>query len=390
MYFDKIKVNSRNLKLVQEFSNYLVRNLSWMCLGSAQFKKFWNDLFDYSMANKYYFYFDDSWVVSNSIYTSHGFHLLCFLIKTADKEDWDKLKAEFHEKITKGNINSVVVRAAYIFSMKKIYTLDQEYLYSILHSIFYGSYQDMIVDIFLNHNQITEPSFFDELYSQGILSLIVSYQSKIDGAAYLLSFLVTLFIERKISEKVLDTVLSDFKEINIAYGGIGDLEKPVNELNEDEVKRIKTVLTKIEEVRDVCFDALVILLLEMMKSSSLLKKYIWEDVMELAKRGFRDTYLGEVKKYFCEESFLTNEEKIILLESVLKKGEINELYNKEMIQIFDSIDWSKNRDNFHELIVIIQRQNMELSGQLMRRFQLKYEKSDDDCIVNPSIKDKKA
>lgn len=155
---------------------------------------------------------------------------------------------------------------------------------------------------------------------------------------------------------------------------IGDFNDRVKVPNEDEVKRIKTVLTKIEEARGVCFDALVILLLEMMKSSSLLKKYIWEDVMELAKRGFKDTYLGEVKKYFCEETFLTNEEKIILLESVLKKGEIDELYNKEIVQIFDSIDWSKDKDRFHELIVIVQRQNMELSGQLMRQFQLKYER----------------
>ena len=145
-------------------------------------------------------------------------------------------------------------------------------------------------------------------------------------------------------------------------------------MNEDEVKRIKTVLTKIKEAKGICFDALVILLLEMMKSSSLLKKYIWEDVLELAKRGFRDTCLGEVKKYFCEESFLTNEEKIIFLESVLKKGEINELYNNEIVQIFDSIDWSNDKDRFHELIVIIQRQDMELSGQLMRGFQLKYER----------------
>ena len=114
----------------------------------------------------------------------------------------------------------------------------------------------------------------------------------------------------------------------------------------------------------------------MMKSSSLLKKYIWEDVMELAKKGFRDIYLGRVKKYLCDESFLTNEEKIILLESVLKKGEINELFNKDMIQIFDSIDWSKDKDSFHELIVILQRHDMELSGQLMRQFQLKYERND--------------
>ncbi len=155
---------------------------------------------------------------------------------------------------------------------------------------------------------------------------------------------------------------------------IGDFNDQVKGPNEDEAKRIKTVLTKIEEAKDVCFDALVILLLEMMKSSSLLKKYVWEDVLELAKRGFKDTYLGEVKKCFCEESFLTNEEKIILLEFVLKKGEINELYNKEMIQIFDSIDWSNDKDRFHELIVIVQRQNMELSGQLMRQFQLKYER----------------
>ena len=204
--------------------------------------------------------------------------------------------------------------------------------------------------------------------------MIVSYQSKIDGVTYFLSFLVALFIKGKLSEKTLDIVLSNLKEQNIVLGGILKLKEQANELNEDEVKRIKTVLTKIEEAKGICFDALVLLLLEMMKSSSLLKKYIWEDVMELAKRGFRDTYLGKVKKYFCEETFLTNEEKIILLESVLKKGEINELYNKEMIQIFDSIDWSKDKDRFHALIVIVQRQNMELSGQLMRQFQLKYER----------------
>ena len=38
MYFDKIKVDSRNLKLVQAFSNYLVRNLSWMCSVSAHLR----------------------------------------------------------------------------------------------------------------------------------------------------------------------------------------------------------------------------------------------------------------------------------------------------------------------------------------------------------------
>lgn len=377
MYFDKIKVDSRNLELVRAFSYYLVIHLSEIHSGSAQFKKFWNDLFDYSVVNRYYFYFDDSWIEANSIYASRGFRLLMFLICTADKEDWDKLKEEFHEKIIEGNIDSVVVRASYVFSMKKIYALDREYLYSILHSIFYGSYQDMIVDIFLNHNQIIEASFFDELDSQGVLALIVSYQSKSDGASCFLSSLVTLFIEGKIAEKVLDTVLSDFKELNIVYGGIGDLDKPADELNEDEAKRIKTVLIKLNEASGVCFDALVIPLLEMMKSSSLLKSYIWEDVMELAKKGFRDTYLGMVKKYLCDESFLTNEEKIILLESVLKKGEINELFNKDMIQIFDSIDWSKDKDRFHELIVILQRQSMELSGQLMRQFQLKYERNDD-------------
>lgn len=377
MYFDKIKVDSRNLELVRAFSNFLVIHLTEIHSGSAQFKKFWNDLFDYSIMNKYYFYFDDSWIEANSIYASRGFRLLMILICTADKEDWDKLKEEFHEKIKEGNIDSVVVRASYVFSMKKIYALDQEYLYSILHSIFYGSYQEMIVDIFLNHNQIIEPSFFDELDSQGILALIVSYQSKSDGAACFLSSLITLFIEGKVSEKVLNTALSDFKELTVVYGGIGDLDKSADELNEDEAKRIKTVLIKLNEASGICFDALVLPLLEMMKSSSLLKSYIWEDVMELAKKGFRDTYLGMVKKYLCEESFLTNEEKIILLESVLKKGEINELFNKDMIQIFDSIDWSKDKDRFHELIVILQRQNMELSGQLMRQFQLKYERDED-------------
>lgn len=375
-YLSKIECHSDNLKLVCDLSNYLAQqcNMNQLIFASGQFKNFWKALFDYSMENKRYFYFDDSWVESKEIFNAHGFRLLRLLIWTADKEDWDKLKAAFHETIKEENEDSVVIRAAYAYSMTKIYILDQEYLYSILHSIFYGSNQGLMVDLFLNRNQITEPSFFEELDSQGILSLIVSYQSKIDGVTYFLSFLVALFIKGKLSEKTLDIVLSNLKEQNIVLGGILKLKEQANELNEDEVKRIKTVLTKIEEARGVCFDALVILLLEMMKSSFQLKKYIWEDVLELAKRGFKDTYLGEVKKYFCEESFLTNEEKIILLESVLKKGEINELYNNEIVQIFDSIDWSKDKDRFHELIVIIQRQNMELSGQLMRQFQLKYER----------------
>ena len=387
MYFDKIKVDSRNLKLVQAFSNYLVRNLSWMCSVSAQFKNFWRDLFDYSIKHRQYFFFDCSWFKSSSVYASHGFNLLCFLIWMADKDDWDKLKVVFHETITEGNDDSVVIRAAYAFTMARIYTLDQEYLYSVLLNVFYGAHEDVIIDVFVRYNKkpIYDSRFYEELQSNWILSFIVSLQDLNERAhkdiiSYL-SFLVALFIKGKISEKMLDEVLSGFKELNIVLGGILKFKEQANELNEDEVKRIKTVLTKIEEARGVCFDALVILLLEMMKSSSLLKKYIWEDVLELAKRGFRDTYLGEVKKYFCEESFLTNEEKIILLESVLKKGEINELYNKEMIQIFDSIDWSKDKDRFYELIVIIQRQNMELSGQLMRQFQLKYERSDDDCTA---------
>lgn len=270
--------------------------------------------------------------------------------------------------------------------MARIYTLDQEYLYSVLLNVFYGAHEDVIIDAFVSYNktQIYDSRFYEELQSNWILSFIVSLQDLNERAhkdiiSYL-SFLVALFIKGKISEKVLDEVLSGFKELNIVLGGILKLKEQVNELNEDEAKRIKTVLTKIKEARGVCFDALVILLLEMMKSSSLLKKYIWEDVMELAKRGFKDTYLGEVKKYFCEETFLTNEEKIILLESVLKKGEIDELYNKEIVQIFDSIDWSKDKDRFHELIVIVQRQNMELSGQLITQFHLKYEKSD-DCAV---------
>ena len=387
MYFDKIKVDSRNLELVQTFSNYLVRNLSWMCSVSAQFKNFWKDLFDYSIKHRQYFFLDDSWIKSDSVYASRGFNLLCFLIWMADKEDWDKLKVVFHDTITKGNDDSVVIRAAYVFTMARIYTLDQEYLYSVLLNVFYGAHEDVIIDAFVSYNktQIYDSRFYEELQSNWILSFIVSLQD-VNERVYkdiisYLSFLVALFIKGKISEKVLDEVLSGFKELNIVLGGILKLKEQANELNEDEVKRIKTVLTKIKEAKGVCFDALVILLLEMMISSSLLKKYIWEDVLELAKRGFKDTYLGEVKKYFCEESFLTNEEKIILLESVLKKGEINELYNNEIVQIFDSIDWSKNRDRFHELIVIIQRQNMELSGQLMRQFQLKYEKSDDDCTA---------
>lgn len=386
MYFDKIKVDSRNLELVQTFSNYLVRNLSWMCSVSAQFKNFWRDLFDYSIRHRQSFFFDDSWFKSSSVYASHGFNLLSFLIWMADKVDWDKLKVVFHETITKGNDDSVVIRAAYAFTMARIYTLDQEYLYSVLLNVFYGAHEDVIIDVFVRYNKkpIYDSRFYEELQSNRILSFIVSLQDLNERAhkdiiSYL-SFLVALFIKGKISENVLDEVLSDFKELNIVHGGIMKLKEQANELNEDEVKRIKTVLTKIKEAKDVCFDALVILLLEMMRSSSLLKKYIWEDVLELAKRGFRDTYLGEVKKYFCEESFLTNEEKIILLESVLKKGEINELYNKEMIQIFDSIDWSNDKDRFHELIVIIQRQNMELSGQLITQFHLKYEKSD-DCAV---------
>ena len=385
LYFDKIKMDSRNLILVQTFFNYLVANLGKMYSLSAQFKNFWSDLFDYSMENKQYFYFDDSWIESKAIYASHGFHLLCFLIWMSDKEDWDKLKAVFHETIIEGDKGSVIIRAVYAFSMTKIYILDQNYLYSILPYVFYGSCQDLIADIFVNRNQIFSPSFIDELNSYGILSLIVSYQNQIDRADCFLSDLVALFIKGKVSERVLDTVLSGSNDLEIVYGGIVEYQKQANELSEEKVKSIKTVLTKIKGAKEVCFDALVVLLLGMMKSSSLLKKYIWEDVLDLARRGFEDTCLGEVKEYFCDKSFLTNEEKIILLKSVLEKGNITELYNKEMIQTFDSIDWSKDKDRFHELILIIQGQNMELSNQLMRRFKSKYEKADN--AVDSSIND---
>lgn len=386
MYFDKIKVDSRHLKLVQNFSNCLVGNLSWMCSVSAQFKSFWRDLFDYSMKNKKYFFLDDSWVKSDSVYTSRGFNLLCFLIKMADKDDWDKLKAAFHETIKEGNEDSVVIRAAYAFTMARIYTLDQEYLYSILSNVFYGADEDVIIDVFVSYNKksIYDSRFYEELQSNWILSFIVSLQdlnerTRIDIISYL-SFLVALFIKGKISEKALDEVLSDFKELNIVYGGILKLKEQADKLNEDEVKRIKTVLTKIKGAKGLCFDPLVILLLDMMKTSSLLKKYIWKDVLALAENGFTDTYLDDVKKYFCDEPFLTNEEKIIFLKSVLKKGKVGELQNEVIEQIFDSVDWSKDKDSFYTLITIIQKQNTELSSQLMEQFKSKYEKSDDDSV----------
>lgn len=386
MYFDKIKVDSKSLKLVQVFSNYLVENLSQMYSASAPFKSFWRDLFDYSMKNKQYFFLDDSWIKSDSVYTSRGFHLLCFLIRKSDKEDWDKLKAAFHETIKEGNEDSVVIRAAYAFAMARIYTLDQEYLYSILSNVFYGAHEDVIIDVFVGYNKKTiyDSRFYEELQSNRILSFIVSLQDPNErayrGIISYLSFLVALFIKGNISENVLDEVLSDFKELNIVLGGILKLKEQANKLNEDEAKRIKTILTKIKGAKGVCFDPLVILLLGMMKSSSLLKKCIWKDVLALAKNGFTDTYLDDVKKYFCDEPFLTNEEKIIFLKSVLKKGKVGEQQNKVIEQIFDSVDWSKDKDSFYKLITIIQKQNTELSSQLMGQFKSKYEKSDDDSV----------
>lgn len=126
----------------------------------------------------------------------------------------------------------------------------------------------------------------------------------------------------------------------------------------------------IPHIKQEC-TSLVVLLLQNSSSFKDSKTVLIPCALALSGNGFSGHYVNEVVAEFQKDTF-TNQEKIEISSAIADHIKDCYFYYDDIIHLFDTIDWSNNKNRFNELQVKYRKIEPDLASELLEEYKKKY------------------
>lgn len=303
-----------------------------------------------------------------TIFSTKPFFPMSMLLQFIDAKQWNVVRPLLEEKLLDVNANTIA-KAISIFNLNTLLTFNPNWVESNLKIIFDNKVQNENLSFKLFSCSVSLcTSFVLSLAKNNILvPLLNSEEISHNSIVYLANLLVGLI------QNVLPPELKPFifqaknlsnsfyyliKETNRAF-----LQQHINEI-------IALLGESIPHIKQEC-TSLVVLLLQNSSSFKDSKTVLIPCALALSGNGFSGYYVNEVVAEFQKDTF-TNQEKIEISSAITDHIKDCYFYYDDIIHLFDTIDWSNNKNRFNELQVKYRKIEPDLASELLEEYKKKY------------------
>lgn len=303
-----------------------------------------------------------------SIFSTKPFFPMSILLLFIDAKQWDVVKPLLEEKLLDANANTIA-KAISVFNLNNLLALNPNWVESNLTIIFDNTVQNKKLSFELFSCSVSLfPSFVLSLAKNNILvPLLNSEEFSHNSIVYLANLLVGLIRNALPSE--LKPFIFQAKHLSNAFYYLiketkqGFLRQHINEI-------ISLLGESIPHIKQEC-TSLIVLLLQNSSSFKESKTALMSCVLSLSENGFSSYYINEVVVEFQKGTF-TNQEKIEISFAIANHIKDCYSYYDDIIHLFDTIDWSNNKNQFDQLQVRYRKIEPDLASELLEEYKKKY------------------
>ena len=306
---------------------------------------------------------------SQSIFSTKAFFPMSMLLQLIDSKRWDAAKQPLEDKLSDTNA-STVAKAISVYNLNKLLVLNPNWVESKAKIIFDNIVQNQNLSFeFFSCSASLLPSFVLCLAKNNILvPLLDSEEFSCNSIVYLAHLLAEL-IQGALPSEIKPFLFQTKNLPDSFYYLIKETDKSFLQQHINAI--ISLLGESVPHIKDECTN-LVALLLQICSSFKDLKATLISYALALSSNGFSGYYVKETAKEFQNGTF-TNQEKIEISTAIANYIKDCYFYYDDIIRLFDTIDWSNNKEQFNQLLVKYRRIEPDLTSELLEAYKKKYQ-----------------